>query len=1119
MPEIKLMTSYMLGMCSISFAIFLVLESDFEKSDNIKSPLKHHFTCVSHGFVSNNEIIKLYLFATSLKIQCFFLAANSLPSEEFLYIFTSGGLAPSLTIINSTYTGIFHFNLTLFSDRVFWLIDIPRENITQNTDIAPVEEWLVRVSLQHGLDIFTTEGTLLDRIREPILQNSLGTVMTEDEISQVHPFIRGLKMTKSPCANDVALLGYILNDKHNGVYLGLTFSGFWDTQDITWHNLSENIYAIVGEEGLGLTLVDLVLTNRFLLILTSLGLFVSKDLRNPAQQSKGFAKIEFCGFERNDFLKGKLWYTERCLANKERFEADYVSITFDRNKTLSESSSCFYSKDPFVEWLPCLPRELQLKPPLPKVIAFLVDQDQRSGVSLVFRKVRTQSLAMVRIIKYNKLSLKYKFPVFNFPATFWNPTGLVFHPRSHFLYAYGNQIWLSMDGGNAFELLADLRSDVIKETSHSFYTSDVVFISQSGKIYRTKAGLRRYEKLGSVGENIFTLYYDHMGFIHMVTPTTFRATASHMNNILGQSPDMSFKTALAVQYITFSEVIFFAYVPLNEPPKTTLNKQFNKLHNGKAIYFRKMGLAYIKKILQHSTPVGFLSSAIADLIMPLGIEEAHESSCLYSSLIVTATSSIHYKLTLIQEDPKINSSFKMFDIEKTVVIRGYSSFLITRILDSKNALALATMPNRVLLNKRFRNDSWLLYNFGQSMSKRNWLIYPKPCNYWLQLFDDSQTLNDLKYIDLGQSQTLKIKSIPTVRGDDRIEIPQLKVIVGNPHMLQFESKSYFDEAESYILQVTVTSKAFRQGTVSMAFVMWDASTSCFVTTVIPNMKSSCGYLKSMHHVPYTHISKEDWNLGVHKDSQDFNLIKTLPVNYRPPSNMGIAIPLTDNFYHADPSKPIPRNLFPTSKKLGRFKQCENATNREDCNCTNDQKFSYAVDFSDCREKVPRFKFPVTNYPITLEIHSEDGHLPVTRPYLVTVSEVNQRGNWKLKHSVPSNIKKLKEYAEYLFQVPVYNPVGLNLSIQGSELFHFRVSVIEGVTFCQLVEEFQIYVDEVPMPFPGHTLIAIAAAVLLGGLIFIAFMLQIRNIHPWDMCNKLITKDKVQHSPFIPDNNF
>lgn len=35
----------------------------------------------------------------------------------------------------------------------------------------------------------------------------------------------------------------------------------------------------------------------------------------------------------------------------------------------------------------------------------------------------------------------------------------------------------------------------------------------------------------------------------------------------------------------------------------------------------------------------------------------------------------------------------------------------------------------------------------------------------------------------------------------------------------------------------------------------------------------------------------------------FSLLRHLQVNYRPPSNMGIAIPLTDNFYHADRSEP------------------------------------------------------------------------------------------------------------------------------------------------------------------------------------------------------------------------
>lgn len=47
-------------------------------------------------------------------------------------------------------------------------------------------------------------------------------------------------------------------------------------------------------------------------------------------------------------------------------------------------------------------------------------------------------------------------------------------------------------------------------------------------------------------------------------------------------------------------------------------------------------------------------------------------------------------------------------------------------------------------------------------------------------------------------------------------------------------------------------------------------------------------------------------------------------------------------------------------------------------------------------QVPRFKFPVRQYPISLEIHSEDGRTPMKSPYLVTVIEVNQRKHWEIR---------------------------------------------------------------------------------------------------------------------------
>ncbi|XP_055989292.1 cation channel sperm-associated auxiliary subunit beta [Sorex fumeus] len=1047
------------------------------------------------------------------KIQCIFLSETPASSVSSLNMFTSGGLAPSLIITNSTYTGIFHFNLTLFSDQIYWLIDIPRENITRNTDIASVEEWWVRISLKYGLDIYTTEGTLLDTVREPILQTNVGAEMTLEEITEIYSSVKALKVTKSPCANDVALIGYILNLNHSGIYVGLTTSGFWNSQETKWYNLTDAIY--IGYEHEHLTLVDMVLTNMHLILLASTGLFVT-NLYQPMYPWLKFSRIEFCGFKSADFIKGKLWYTERCLANREKFEVDYVSITFDRNKTLSESSSCFYSSAPFRKWLPCLHQLTTRQRVLsPKVISFLVDEENRCGIYLL-HKVK-QTSATVNTFKYNSLSITTKFPTFIFPRSFSKPLGMVFHPRSHFLYAYGNQIWLSMDGGNTFELIASFYYEYIKETSHSFYTSDIVFISDRGNIYRTKAGLSIYEKFGIVREKAFALYYDHMGFLHKLTPNRYLIGFNMLfSSSFCQNPDQSFHTALAPQLLTFREIIFFAYVPLNESLWNVHKRKFSGIHKGKVISYSKIGSAYIKKILYHDTPAGFLSSVIAEIIEPFGVEKEDESSCLYSSLSITPTNYPFYVLTLTSQDPNVVSLFQKTDVEKTVVIVGYSSFLITKIVNNTNALALATMPSIVPRNMTFRSDSWFLYDFGL-LNRRKWSIHSKRCNYWLQPLDDSLTLSLQKYIDLGESYTFKIKIIPTLRDPEHFESPQLKIIAGNAHLFHIQSKHSFDDTDNYMLEVTVTSRSLDLGFISLAFVIWDASTNCVVTTVIPTLKSSCSYVKAMHHVPYIHIPKEDWIKGVRKDSQGFNLIKTLPVNYRPPSNMGIAIPLTNNFYHADPSKPIPRNLFPESRKRGQFKQCAGASNREQCHCTDNDKYSYAVAVSDCREKVPRFKFPVTNYPITLEIHDENGNIPVARPYLVTVSEVNQRGNWKLKYSVPSDIKKLKEYSEFLFQVPVYNPVGLNLSIEGSELFHFRVSVVEGISFCELTEEFQIYVDEVPLPFPGHTLIAVAAAVLLGGLIIIAFMLQICNIHPCDLVQKLIQKRGIYHPKFHGKN--
>ncbi|GCB62038.1 hypothetical protein scyTo_0009447, partial [Scyliorhinus torazame] len=90
--------------------------------------------------------------------------------------------------------------------------------------------------------------------------------------------------------------------------------------------------------------------------------------------------------------------------------------------------------------------------------------------------------------------------------------------------------------------------------------------------------------------------------------------------------------------------------------------------------------------------------------------------------------------------------------------------------------------------------------------------------------------------------------------------------------------------------------------------------------------------------------------------------------------------------------------------------------------------------------------------------------------------------------------KLRKY--FVMSTAMHNPDGLSISLFGSELYHFRITVISGVSFCNLVEEFQIYVDDPPMAYPFHYLVSMITAIGLGTFIMFYFTLQ----HYWSKFN-------------------
>ncbi|XP_071203044.1 cation channel sperm-associated auxiliary subunit beta-like isoform X2 [Salvelinus alpinus] len=233
----------------------------------------------------------------------------------------------------------------------------------------------------------------------------------------------------------------------------------------------------------------------------------------------------------------------------------------------------------------------------------------------------------------------------------------------------------------------------------------------------------------------------------------------------------------------------------------------------------------------------------------------------------------------------------------------------------------------------------------------------------------------------------------------------------------------------------------------------EASLLCRSSSFTFTLQNSCTEGLQIVYVSQQPISDHEW---IHTDPVDHMENKrlfNLPVNYRPPSQLGVLIPTTDNIYNADPSHPHPRQHYPISKVL-------------------------------------RLTFPVTDFNITLFLRrTNHADHPLCSPYFVTVTEVNNRTSWKVTgtHATPT-MDRMRQYFEDSLENNLYNPEGLQISFYGSELFHFRISVIPGVVLCDLVEEVQIYVDEPPLAFPTQQLVNNMAAIILGGLLLVGFLL-------------------------------
>ncbi|XP_015282602.1 PREDICTED: cation channel sperm-associated protein subunit beta-like [Gekko japonicus] len=813
------------------------------------------------------------------------------------------------------------------------------------------------VTLDHH--ILSTSPAL--QSSEPILHWDFGR---GQNFSELVPNVIGITITKSPCAGDVAIIGLILDDRVPGIYIGISQSAFL-TQDTYWSNLTDSLCVVLEYDCADLGLLNIILTNAHLVLLTTLGLFISEDLRYGSFRALKFTRANFCGFERSDYYRAKIWYNIQCLANQEDYEVDYIAVSFNKDKTLSQESTCFYSKDPFMDWHSCLPHRKQADRLISRrVVSFMVDYQQNTGIGVLTQQ--DKRFVSVNKLTNHKLHEKTKFPEFGFPDAEFKAFGMLFHPNSHFLYVYGNQ----------------------------------------------ERDLKVSQRIPAPEPGAFISYY------------------------CVSADDLAFDGPLSLQYTTEEQIVFFSHVP-SIPLSDHSQSRFHEGYIGKALEYEMGGVGIISKVSQHKYPPHFLSSVMVYVLERFPVETSASSPCIKNTLTILQPDpgTTAFKLQLSASGTDI---FKASDIQKSIVILGFSSFLIVDVTGSLTALADATMPQVVPLNTPFRSGQWFMYDFGTTNGKR-WKVVTDKCRYTMEQTDDLP-VHAIKYMDLGSTRSFSFSVTPVNVAYRIFHMYLMEVKVGKPNLLDVNTAAYWDDNDSYTVKIRVLSKFFKQ------------------------------------------------------------------VNYRPPSRLGIAVPLTENFYNADPEKPRMRDYFQGSKTSGIYKQCANKTSRFECGCTDNMKLSFAVAFSDCKEKAIRMKYPVIKLPLSFTVENEDVSVNMSSPYFVTITEVNNRTNWEISGTnTTSSMLKMRKYLEHRLKNTLYNPDGLTLSIHGSELFHFRVAIIPGTSFCSLVDEFQIYVDDAPMAFPGDYLITSFTAVAVGFSIFVAFFLQAYEIQVWSILKQKLSK--------------
>ncbi|XP_039260870.2 uncharacterized protein LOC120337213 [Styela clava] len=383
-------------------------------------------------------------------------------------------------------------------------------------------------------------------------------------------------------------------------------------------------------------------------------------------------------------------------------------------------------------------------------------------------------------------------------------------------------------------------------------------------------------------------------------------------------------------------------------------------------------------------------------------------------------------------------------------------------------------------------------------------------------------LKSVVFLDVGAKFHIEMNAVhePNLYSNST-RFPTLETVITNPQILhskiEIRNLTLFNQQVS----VTVQNVMHSEGISAVTIFLRDTDSACRLMSHTIHIISTCPLQKQVvfdysSFVPYESLLSIDDYVNLSKPFED---TRVLDKNYRPPSAIGISIPLSKNIYNFDPSYVENTRLlnygFAGKHMISEY--CKGEWSNNGCLCNSAMKFSSLQEYANCRERVYKVKYD-TEYHLHIKLENDiDEVKEVFSPseYLVYLEEINGRtsdvfyvtdgGNrlcmgpesnpicyQQSNHSDKSFYDTVSEFASHGTNNQLFNSTTLTIKFLGTGLFHFRIVLANGFSYCKLKDEFQVYVTNPPLPFPVGTIIRLTVSVMMGGALVAIYVHSIRH---------------------------